>query len=125
MLALLGSLLGFLPALSNLAGKIADAKIASIQASTDTEKIKADERVRSLEAQRDVLIANKGQRAILWIQAGFALPFVIYNAKCVLWDKVFALGSTDPLSAELFQIEMICLGFYFVSSTALIALKRR
>ena len=50
--------------------------------------------------------------------AGFALPFVIYNAKLVLWDKVLGLGSTDGLSAELFQVELACIGFYFLYDIA-------
>lgn len=47
----------------------------------------------------------------------FAFIFVIYIGKCVLWDKVLGWGSTDPLSPELANIEMIIIGGYFGGRT--------
>jgi hypothetical protein len=47
----------------------------------------------------------------------FAFIFVIYVGKCVLWDKVLGWGSTDPLSPELANIEMIIIGGYFGGRT--------
>lgn len=47
----------------------------------------------------------------------FAFIFLIYIGKCVLWDKVFGWGSTDPLSPELANIEMIIIGGYFGGRT--------
>lgn len=111
---MLGAILAFFNPLAKIAEKIADARIASIHAATDKEKIAAEERVKSLEARRDVLAAESGSRINAMIRAGFALPFVIYNAKLVLWDKVLGLGATDGLSAELFQVELACIGFYFL-----------
>lgn len=111
---ILGLLTSVVAPLSSIAGKIADAKVAAAQAATDKERIHADERVATLEARKAVMIAESGSRINAWIRASFALPFVIYNGKLILWDKVLALGSTDPLSAELFQIELACIGFYFL-----------
>jgi hypothetical protein len=45
----------------------------------------------------------------------FALPFVIYNFKIIVWDKVMGLGSTDGLSPELIQLQMIIFGAYFLT----------
>lgn len=47
----------------------------------------------------------------------FALIFVIYIGKCVVWDKVLGLGSTDPLGPELSAIEMIIISGYFGGRT--------
>ena len=47
----------------------------------------------------------------------FAFIFVIYIGKCVVWDKVLGLGSTDALSPELTNIEMIIVGGYFGGRT--------
>jgi hypothetical protein len=47
----------------------------------------------------------------------FAFIFVIYIGKCVIWDKVLGLGSTDALSPELANIEMIIVGGYFGGRT--------
>lgn len=111
---MLGLLLGLINPLASIAGKIADARVELAKAETDQEKIHAEERVKALQARRDVMAAEAGSRINALIRAGFALPFVIYNAKLVVWDKVLSLGSTDGLSSELFQIEMICIGFYFL-----------
>jgi len=109
-------LIGLIDPISRIAGKIADYKIAAQNAQTDRERLAADERVKGLEARRDVMVAEAGSRTNQFVRVGFALPFVIYNAKLVLWDKVLDLGSTDPLSPELYQVQLACIGFYFLHS---------
>lgn len=117
MLLIFGFLKALINPLASIAGKIADAKVELAKAETDKERIHAKERVDTLEHRRAVMVAESSG-SFGWINAAiracFALPFVVYNAKLVLWDKVLALGSTDPLSPELFQIEMACIGFYFL-----------
>lgn len=115
---MLGILLGLINPIASITGKIADARVEMAKAETDQERIHAQERVNTLEARKAVLIAESGSRINALIRAGFALPFVIYNAKLVLWDKVLGLGSTDGLSAELFQVELACIGFYFLYDIA-------
>lgn len=110
MLAILKGLLGF----KGIAEKIADAYAARQNATTDRERIAADERLRSLEARRDVLTQETEHWSTRWVRPAFALPFVIYNFKLIVIDKVLGLGSTDPLSDELFQIEMAIIGAYFL-----------
>jgi len=109
---LIGFIRGWLDPISKIVGQIADAKVAMRNAQTEDERIASGERINALNARRDLLLTTS--RFDMWVRAGFALPFVIYNAKLVVWDKVFSLGATDPLSSELFQIEMICIGFYFL-----------
>ncbi len=119
MLATLLTLLTGGGGLLGLADKIADAYKARQIAVSDAERIAADERIKTLEAQRDVLVAEAGGGGLqAWIRPLFALPFVIYNAKLIVWDKVLGWGATDPLSDELFQIEMIVIGAYFLSRSA-------
>jgi hypothetical protein len=107
-------LIGLINPLTKIVGQIAQAKVDLAKAQTDQERIHAQERVDTLQARRDVMVAEGGTRINAIVRAGYALPFMIYNMKLVLWDKVLALGSTDPLSPELFQIEMACIGFYFL-----------
>jgi len=109
---LIGFIRGWLDPISKIVGQIADAKVAMRNAQTEDERIASGERINALNARRDLLLTTS--RFDMWVRAGFALPFVIYNVKLVVWDKVLALGSTDPLSSELFRIEMICIGFYFL-----------
>ena len=85
-----------------------------LKAQTDHEKLEADQRIQELQAQQSVLIAEQGNWMTRWIRPAFALPFVIYNAKVVVWDKVLGLGVTDPLSAEFAQMQMVMIGAYFL-----------
>lgn len=114
---MLGLLFSLVNPIASIVGKIADAKVELAKAQTDTERVHAQERVETLQAKRDIMIAEAGGPygwVNAWIRAGFALPFVIYNGKLVLWDKVLGWGSTDALSTELFQIEIACISFYFL-----------
>jgi hypothetical protein len=117
LLIVFGFIKSLINPLASIAGKIADAKVELARAETDKERIHAKERVDTLEQRRAVMVAESAG-SFGWInaaiRAAFALPFVVYNGKLVLWDKVLGLGSTDGLSAELFQIEMACIGFYFL-----------
>ena len=47
----------------------------------------------------------------------FAMIFVIYVGKCVVWDKVLGWGSTDPLGSELSTLEYIVVSGYFGGRT--------
>jgi hypothetical protein len=85
-----------------------------LKAQTDQEKLAAEQRIAELQAQQSILIAEQGNWATRWIRPAFALPFVIYNAKVVVWDKVLGLGVTDPLSADFAQMQMIMIGAYFL-----------
>lgn len=114
---MLGAILGLLDPVSRIASKIAEAYVARQNAETDRQRIAADEQIKTLEARRAVLVAESGTKINAFVRAGFALPFVIYNAKLVIWDKVLGLGVTDPLSRDLFQVELACIGFYFLYDT--------
>lgn len=110
-------LFGLVDPIMRIAGLIANAKIELARAETDQERIAAAERISALEAQRAVLVADASRSSLdIWIRAGFALPFIVYNAKLLVWDKVLAWGSTDRLSPELANVEMVVIGFYFIHS---------
>lgn len=115
------SIFAFLTALINpiatVTGKLADAKVALAKAETDKEKIGAQERVNTLTLIRDVQVAQdaNSKRVDNIMRVLLALPFVLYNAKLVVWDKMLEWGSTDGLSEELFWIECAVISFYFIS----------
>ena len=110
---ILGLLSGFLP----IASQIAGAYKAKEQAKSDRARVEAEERIKTLEARRDVMVAE-GSPINAWIRALIALPVAIYYAKIFLWDKVLGWGVTDPLSPELTQVSQIVLGFYFLFESA-------
>ena len=117
ILAWLGSLLG-----GPFATAAVNAYAAKLDAGNNAQKIAADlaareaainERRDALDAQ--IVTAEQGRWYTAIIRPLFASPFLIYNFKIVVWDKVFGWGSTDPLSSELLQVESITLAGYFGS----------
>jgi hypothetical protein len=109
----------FLLSLINPLGKIAEsivvAKTKALDAKTEQDRIEAEVAVNQLEARQAVLIAEQGSWLTGWIRPLFALPFIIYNFKVIVWDKVFALGVTDDLSASYWQLQMVIFGAYFLT----------
>jgi len=68
---------------------------------------------RERELANELLIAEQGHWYTALPRPLFALAFVIYVWKVVVFDKVFGFGSTDPLSGDVAQWAMIVLTAYF------------
>jgi hypothetical protein len=100
--------------LGSIAGKLADAYTARETAKTDSDRIAADVAIKQLEARQAVVIA--GGRWIAPIQAAFAVMFLIYYGKLLIWDKVLGLGVTDGLSPSLENLGMIVISFIFLQA---------
>jgi hypothetical protein len=110
MIRFLASLLG-----GGIPAQLRQAYEAKLAAQNDAERIAAEVQIAKLEArQASHTIAG---RWITLVQIAWALPFVIYNAKLVLWDKVLGWGVTDPLSPELYSLQSVIVGFFFVTTT--------
>ncbi len=111
----------FLGPIESITKAIAQAQVEKARAQTDKEKIAADERIRTLSAKRDVLVAESADRVNRTVRALMALPIVIYLWKVIVFDKVFGQWlqwATDPLSQDLTYIMLVVIGFYFVDSIA-------
>ena len=118
-MALLSTIFGFLKGpVARIGDQIVEVKRAQIAAETDEAKLAADVQLADLEAKKAVLISEQGWWLTASIRPAFAWIFIIYTAKLVLWDKVLGWGSTDPLSPELANIEMLVIGAYFVGRSA-------
>lgn len=96
--------------LSFLGGPIVKAAIgayeAKLKAGNTSEKIAADIAVRELQVQqREVEVEGEYKRALIghWYEPTQLLGYimVIYVGKCVVWDKVLALGTTDPINGAV------------------------
>jgi|SRR6478609_9067899 len=131
LLGLPGLISGAFGTINGITKALADAKIAQINATTAQEKIIADERVSTLQARRDVLIAEagSGSRLNLFMRTAIAVGPASVILKLFLWDKVIGslvgcsqapkgtcgIFTTDTLDANLWTVITIVLGFYFVS----------
>lgn len=107
--------------IGTIANRLASAYEARQKATTDRERLVADERIKTLQARRDVLVAESGNRINGWIRAGLALPVTIILWKVFVYDKALGQwthGTTDALSPELWQVVMIVIGFYFLADAA-------
>jgi hypothetical protein len=129
-------LFGLIPGLFNTVNGITKAitneKINLAKSQTDADRIAAEEKIASLQAKRDVLIAESGSSRInAFIRAGIGASVLIILAKLFVWDKV--IGSingcaipaawkmiechsfrTDALDGNLWNVIMATIGFYFV-----------
>lgn len=114
---MIGKILSWLGngALSTIGKQLNDAYQAKLNAQNNDARIEAAKRIAQLHAHEAVLIAEQGSWITRWIRPAFAAPFVIYNAKIIIWDKVLGSGTTDALSPEFWQLQMIVFGAYFLT----------
>src|ERR1700751_1216936 len=88
---------------ANLKAGVADTKTAADLAA---KQVAADEQLRQAEIGHP------------WEPDKLAFYVVlIYFAKCVIWDNVFHLGSTDPLKGDVSTWAGMVMGFYFGKRT--------
>ena len=108
-------LINLLNPLNGIAKQLRSAYEAKLKAANDSERIKADITIKQLEARQEVLLAEQKHWMTRWIRPAFAFPFVVYDFKVIVWDKVFELGSTDGLTPEFWKLQMIVFGAYFLT----------
>src|SRR3954471_21492750 len=106
MLALLAPLLSsvFGSAFSSLV----DGYKAKLAATNTQDKIAADLAVKEIEAEIEarkqasvIIIAEQGRWWTAAPRAVVQWSFAAFVAKVVVYDKVLALGSTDPLNGDV------------------------
>lgn len=117
ILAWLGGLLG-----GPFATAAVNAYSAKLSAENSAENIAATLAAQeaTINEQRDALAA-----AVVTSEQGhwftsiwrplFALPFVVFNLKVVVWDKVLMLGITERLSPDMLHLEAVIVAGYFGS----------
>lgn len=115
ILAWLGNLLG-----GPFARAALDAYRARLAADNASEKIAAELAAREIaleqrerELATQLVTAEQGRWITALPRPLFALAFIIYVWKVVVFDKVLGLGTTDPLSGDVAQWAMIVLTAYF------------
>ncbi len=115
MLKLLGALLS--GPISTISNDLKEAYQSKLNASNDAQRIAADERIALLEARKTTILAAQSSPVERYVRIGFALPFVLYVNKLIIWDKLLEYGATDALSADLTQLMYLVFGGYFLDSS--------
>jgi hypothetical protein len=98
-----------------LAKALARAERERESAGTREAELEADVRMAQLRAREVALISGPGVILTRSVQTAIAAPFVIYNFKVIVWDKVLKLGVTDPLGAFEQYLGLIVCTFYFLA----------
>jgi len=93
-------------------------RLEAVNAETEQKRIEAEENIKALEVQRDVLIAEQSNPVTRWVRPLWALAPIIYTWKIFVWDKVLGWGVTDPLDERMWGLMMLIAGSYFVSRSA-------
>ena len=101
--------------ISAIGDQLNKAYAAKLTAKNNTEKLEAEQNIAQLTARQTVLVAEQNSRLTKWIRPAFALPFVVYNFKIIVIDKVLGLGTTDELPPEFWQLQMIVFSAYFLA----------
>lgn len=118
-LSLLSLIPGLFNTVNNITNAIANERLKLIQAKTDKEKIDSQERITTLEKQRQILLAKSGQWETRLIMFALGVGPTILLSKIYVWDKAFGQwtnGSTDKLDDNLWWIIIAQVGFYFLAS---------
>lgn len=111
----MGFLLSLINPLGGIAKAIAAAYAARQNATTDRDRIDADQQIKTLEARRDVLVAEARSPGNIIMRALLAVPVVAILWKLFIWDKCLGWGSTT-MSADTWHVVWVVLGFYFVDN---------
>jgi len=119
---MLSFLLGLLPfvgkafnTVDGITTAIANEKIAALNATTDQERIVSQERVASLQVQRDVFIAETQKSKLpIYIQSAMASGVAFILCKIFFYDET-GFGTTNiPNDSNLWNVIMVVVGFYFL-----------
>lgn len=116
---MIGSLISFFTGggFNSIADQFRQAYEAKLAAQNDAERIAADKWIAELEHRVAAQTQGAGTAWAKIMRAAFALPFVIYHGKLIIWDKVLGWGTTDPLSPYLEGIAWTIIAFYFLDNT--------
>jgi hypothetical protein len=133
MWALLSIIPNAFKTIDGITSAIANERLKKIQATTDQQKIKADENIKHLEAIRDVRMAKMENPLTALMMFLYGVGPAVLLTKIYVWDKV--IGSfagcaglagqaaecnvfrTDPLDANLWWVITAQIAFYFIAKT--------
>ena len=131
MLGFLSLIPGLFTTVNGITNAISNERIKLIDAKTEQQRIATQENITSLQAKRDVLIAESGRSNInAIIRGSIGAGVALLLGKLYVWDKVIgsfqgcagtagealrcASFTTDALDGNLWNVVMATIGFYFV-----------
>lgn len=67
--------------------------------------------------EKELLQSEQGWWVTALIRPLFALPFIAFAWKVIVWDKVLGLGSTDALDPNMWSVFITVVSAYFGGRT--------
>lgn len=107
-----GIISGVLAPFFTFLNKTEDVKLAEFKVDGQVDMALVTASVAITQANASLL----NNRWALLLQALFAVPLGIYYGKCILWDKVLGLGTTDPLKGDISTYSLWIVSFLFMHS---------
>lgn len=118
---------------NGITAAISNERIKKIDAQTEEQKIAADERIKHLEAIRDVRMNKMENPLTALMMFGYGVGPLIILTKIYVWDKVIgsfagcagpmggalecATFRTDPMDPNLWWVITAQIAFYFLAKT--------
>lgn len=109
MMAAILAFLNMIPGLSNMITAVTSAyfnsKVQLVAARIGGDTAIATAMVTGITAEGQVRVSFlqtvSHSYFLMFLVGGFALPIMVFMAKCIVWDKVLAWGHTDPLEGTV------------------------
>jgi hypothetical protein len=118
---MLATIIGWLSSgvFSSIVSEISTLWTSNLTAQSNEQRAEILERIKALEAVRDVQVTEAGNKLTAWLRVAAAAPFIVYVWKLVLWDKIVlaGAGTTDDLSPHLWYLALVVYGFLFLHWT--------
>lgn len=86
-------------------------------AETSEQKLAADMAIAELETRLAITQSDQTNFVTRMIRPLFALPFIIFVWKIVVWDTVLGFGVTPDISAGMWSIMQAIIYAYFGGRT--------
>lgn len=128
---MISALLAFISALPSLingvtafSNKYFDTKVKMVAAriGADESVVRAALTAAALEANASTarLSIIAGSKVLLFLTVGFAIPYMVYEWQCIVYDKIWMDGhhKTDPLGGDLSAWATVIIACLFGSGSA-------
>jgi hypothetical protein len=106
---------------SSVAEKLLEAGEARSKAQTAEAKLEAEleiARLKNQQASREL-----AGFAFIVVLLAWATPYILYDWKLLVWDKILGAGVTDPLSEELSSSRKRVMEFFFATAVGFRAIQ--
>lgn len=101
--------------LTAITDTIVELRRLELNAETQEKALEFNEKVRQLEAQRSILLAEQKDRLTKWVRPSFAFIALVFWAKLGIWDTVLGLGTTPYPGEHVMWFMMLIPAAYFLT----------